>query len=201
MKNVLIDSLRQMAEIKEEEVEIILNLFTEKNYKAKTYLLREGEVCRKMYFIKKGLARVSLLDRNSRDITFNFRYASQFLTDYESFETQQPAVFSISALEDMECFEISKEDFDTMCQLVASGELITRIVVYYKNLLYMNRLISFYKETPEERYIKLLEENPSLINRIPQKYLASYIGIEPQSFSRIKRRYMEAQKTENRAIF
>jgi len=194
MENIILSSLRKIAEIKKEEEDIIISSFRESSYKAKTYLLKEGEVCRKMYFIKKGLARVSLLDRNSRDITFNFRYASQFLTDYESFETQKPAAFSITALEDMECFEILKEDFDKMCQLVATGELITRIVVYHKNLNYLRRLISFYKETPEERYVKLLEENPSLINRIPQKYLASYIGIEPQSFSRIKRRYMESQK-------
>lgn len=194
MKKILLDFLRNIAPIQTDEEKIILNVFKETHYKAKEYLLKAGEVCQKLYFINEGLVRVSLLGINSEDTTFNFRDKYQFATDYESFLTQKPASFSLQALENTNCFEVEKTAFDNMRQSVASGEFITRTMADGLYLEFKARLLSFYQETPEERYLKLFETNPTLINRVPQGYLASYIGVRSQSLSRIKRRYMEAQK-------
>lgn len=191
---IVLEVLQQMGEIPQEEEQAVLENFKERNYKTKEYLLNVGDVCNKIFFVESGLVRMGLIDMNSEDITFKFRMPHQFVTDYESFLLQQPATYSLQALENTRCFEIEKDAFDKMIQMLTHGEFFNKKIVEGLYLEYKQRLLSFYRETPEERYLKIFEKMPSLINRIPQNYLASYIGVTPQSFSRIKRRYMENQR-------
>lgn len=139
--------------------------------------------------------RIGVLDQNNKDITINFRKEGEFVSDYKSFVKEEPASFFLEALEDTICLKTDRYGFEKMYQEIESGNLIGRKIIENMFFELYEMLISFHTNSAETRYIQLLEEG-DLVNRIPQNYLASFIGVKPQSLSRIKRRYLEAQSNK-----
>jgi CRP-like cAMP-binding protein len=165
----------------------IQEFFFEKNYGAKTTLLKEGEIANHIYFIKSGCIR-QWFNKDGKDITFQFFVENQPVSSIESFLYNEPSVFSIETLEPTIIASMTKENFERVLELYPEVKdailesLIWRVRVYIK--LFLSRI----KDTPQERYRELLEKRPDLIQRIPQHYIASYLGITPVSLSRIRNR-------------
>lgn len=193
MKNIIIDFFKTLAPLKDKEIPIFESINSRVEYNDKQYLLHAGDFCQDVFFIVKGIVRIGVFDQNNNDITINFRQEREFVSDYKSFMKNEPASFFIQALEDTICFKTDRYGMKKMYDETESGNLIGRKIL--ENIFFelYEMLISFHRDSAEIRYLKLLEEKGDLINRIPQNYLASFIGIKPQSLSRIKRRYMESQ--------
>lgn len=133
-----------------------------------TTLLYEGEVADKIYFIKKGALRLWNND-DGKDITFQFFFEGQIVASYESFHLGKPSIFTIETIENTDLLVLEKRKLEHL-------------------LAYTEYFLSRIKESPEKRYISLLEKRPELVRRVPDHYIASFLGITPVSLSRIKKR-------------
>ncbi|MEM6842669.1 MAG: Crp/Fnr family transcriptional regulator [Cyclobacteriaceae bacterium] len=189
-KDILINLLASLAPLSEEERQLLRNVITRGKYRTKDYILIEGDVCTNIFFITKGIARFGLTDDSGAESTLKFRAENEFITDYGSFLTNKPSERFIEAIEDLECLKLDRVALQTIYENVRYGDRIGRIIAQNLFLEANQRIENMYKLTPEERYLRMVNSNGKLLNRIPQSYIASHIGVLPQSLSRIKRRFM-----------
>ncbi len=170
----------------EEEWQGFLALMEPYSVSKNDYLLREGQTEKYIHFVNEGLVRVFLRDE-AKEISLDFIFASQFVSSYSSFLQQTPSKVNIQALADTQTFRLSHEKLYAFYNVSHKAERVGRIIAEQAYIRKTNREIAFLKLTAKERYEQLLEQNPGLVQHIPVKYLASYLGIEPESLSRIRR--------------
>lgn len=162
-------------------------LFKRLEIPAKTTLLEEGKISRTMFFIEKGCLR-TWVNNNGKDITTQFFFEGQKVSSIESFRTNQPSLYSIESIEPCILQTISQKDFKSI--LDSSPELRTEMEEHlFKRLMYSQRLFfSYLKNNPQQRYEELVKQHPEIVLRVPQHYIASYLGITSVSLSRIRNR-------------
>lgn len=170
-----------------EELDKFKHLFNRLEVPAKTTLLQEGEISKTMFFIEKGCLR-TWINNDGVDITTQFFFEGDRVSSIESFMTDQPSLYGIESLEPCILQTISQKDFQNV--LADLPEIKEEM---HKHLLrrFLNSQKTFYsylKNNPQKRYAELIEEHPHIIQRIPQHYIASYLGITPVSLSRIRNR-------------
>jgi CRP-like cAMP-binding protein len=163
------------------------NLFTEQEIASKTILLKEGEISQYAYFIKKGCLR-QWFNKEGKDITFQFFFENQPVASIDSFINNQPSLFSIESIEPTTILSISKDSFEKLYQIIPELKYAFQDFIFQRLRNYMKLFLSRIKDTPKERYEELIKENPEIIKRVPQHYIASYLGITPVSLSRIRKR-------------
>lgn len=152
---------------------------------ARTVLLKEGDISRKAYLIDRGCMRM-WFNHNGRDVTFQFFFESEAVSSVESFAKNQPSLFSIETIEPSVLYWIYKKDFDKLVTDHPALKEMLFVAVQQRQVYYMKQFLSFLKDKPKERYIKLLKERPHIVQRVPQHYIASYLGITSVSLSRIR---------------
>jgi CRP-like cAMP-binding protein len=162
-------------------------LFTEVHVPAKCTLLKEGEVPRKIFFIKKGCLRASFNNRG-KDITFQFFFEGDAVASIEGFRANQPSPISIKSVEASTLIVLHKNGFETLMHDFPEIKDLLLDLAFRRFAQYSQLFLSYLKHTPRQRYEKLLEERPDIIKRVPQHYIASYLGITPVSLSRIRKR-------------
>ncbi|PST83096.1 Crp/Fnr family transcriptional regulator [Pedobacter yulinensis] len=163
------------------------HFFKKAEIPAKTVLLREGEVARKIYYIEKGCFRLSL-NSEGKDITCQFFFEGEGISSAESFKYARPSLYTIESIEPSIIYTLDKEDFQMMIRQspAIKEELEERT---FQQLLIMEKLfISRIKNSPEKRYEELISQYPHILQRVPQHYIASFLGITPVSLSRIRNR-------------
>ncbi len=163
------------------------HLFKRKEVPAKTMLLQEGQISRTMFFIEKGCLR-TWVNNDGREITTQFFFEGDKVSSIESFRANQPSLYSIESLEPCILQTISQQDFQNALENMPEikKELEEHL---FRRLLHAQKLFySYLKNTPQQRYQELIEEHPHIIQRIPQHYIASYLGITAVSLSRIRNR-------------
>ena len=162
-------------------------LFTQIEVPAKTILLEEGSVSKTMFFIEKGCLR-TWINNNGKDITTQFFFEGGGVSSIESFMTNKPSLYTIESVEPCIIQTISQKDFQDT--LKNSQELKDNIVEHLYMRLLKNQQVffSYLKNTPQQRYDELLAQHPEIIQRVPQHYIASYLGITSVSLSRIRNR-------------
>jgi len=143
---------------------------------SKTVLLEEGKIADKIYLVRKGCLRLFFYNEG-KDITFQFFFEGDFVASFDSLYRGTPSLFSLESIEPSEVVSIKKEDF---YHKIESNPSL--------RLLYEEKIIERFKNTPQQRYEELLKEYPNIIQRVPQHYIASYLGITPVSLSRIRNR-------------
>lgn len=150
-------------------------------------LLKLGEVENHLSFISKGVIRL-FIPREVDDLTFGFLFENQFVTAYDSFLTRTPSEYQIETLTDTVLWQISHNDLEEVYNTTSSGNIIGRKMAENMFLIKSKRELSLLSKTAEERYLDLFPDRPKLLQQIPLKYIASYIGVTPQALSRIRRR-------------
>ena len=154
---------------------------------SKTVLLEEGKVADKLYLIRKGCLRLFFYNEG-KDITFQFFFEGNFVASFDSLHKRTPSLFYLESIEPTELTVIKRDDFYTLInndfslRKLYEEKLIDRFHTYQQ--LFLSRI----KNTPQQRYEELLKEYPDIVKRIPQHYIASYLGITPVSLSRIRNR-------------
>ena len=187
MKELLISKINEFIPLNNSDLQIIDSLFKVKEYGANTVVHQEGEICNKLWFIAKGLVRYTA-NINGEERTFIFRNEGNFIGDIDGFIKQTPATKSIITIEESIVYAISKTDLQLFYQKVTYGERFGRLLIETVFAAAVNHIVSFYTESPEQRYIQLIRQNKDFIQRISQYHIASFLGIKPQSLCRIKRR-------------
>lgn len=184
---MLIERLKQLIPVSDEEAQLIKQLFTEKWLKKGEHFLCEGQVCRSVALINTGLVRY-YINEDGNEGTYYFGREHDFVCDYESFLPQAPSNKNIQALEDTSLYIISHEGLQKNYREVKAGERLGRLGIEQVFVAVLQQLSSFYRDSPEVRYQRFLEIFADISQRVPQYYIASYVGIKPQSLSRIRKR-------------
>lgn len=153
----------------------------------KTILLEEGAIADRLYSIRKGCLRLFFCDEG-RDITFQFFFEGDFVASFESLYHQTPSLFSLESIEATEALAIRKADFFALVEQHPSARRIYEERLIDRLHAYQQLFLSRIRHTPRQRYEELLREHPDIVRRIPQHYIASYLGITPVSLSRIRNR-------------
>ncbi len=163
------------------------DIFQEKDIPAKTILLNEGKTARYIYFIKKGCLRL-WFNKDGRDITFQFFFEGQAVASIDSFLSKQPSMFTLESIEPSSIISLSKENLERLQQLYPEMKEGFQEIMFQRLRNYSNLFLSRIKDTPQERYEDLIKNHPEIIKRVPQHFIASYLGITPISLSRIRNR-------------
>jgi CRP-like cAMP-binding protein len=162
------------------------------NFKKKQLFAEAGKVCGYVGFVLKGSVRYYHI-KDGADITNYFSFENDYVSSYTSFLTGEPALNYIEALEPSQIIVISKKNMDLMLanpMLAYKMERFGRLIAEHYLICYEDRVLSFVTETPEERYLKLLQTGREILQRMPQHYIANFLGITPVSLSRIRKRIL-----------
>lgn len=155
---------------------------------AKTILLHEGDISRKAYLIEKGCLRV-WFNNKGEEVTFQFFFEYGTVSSIESFRKSIPGLFSIETIEPCTLWWIDKADVDSFLEEVSEIPAMRSQILdtmFERTLHYIQHFLSFIRDTPQERYKNLLTHQPYIVQRVPQHYIASYLGISRVHLSRIK---------------
>ena len=163
------------------------DLFTEREIPSHTVLLREGEIATQVYFISKGCLRM-WFNKDGKDITTQFFFEDQPVASIESFSTGHPSLFTLESIEPSTIQSLSKENFDLLHQRYPEFRNAFQEIMLQRFRNYNQLFLSRIRDTPRERYDDILANHPEIIQRVPQHYIASYLGITPISLSRIRNR-------------
>jgi CRP-like cAMP-binding protein len=158
-----------------------------------TLILEEGKTCRHLYFLESGLLRFFIL-KNGQDVTKFFTDVPYCFTSQKSFTSQQPALESIGTLEDSVIWQMTYADVNRLFELPAWSQF-ARLLVQEVQAFTEEILEELQTETAENRYRQMLLNNDPLLQRVPLKHLASYLGIAPQSLSRIRKNVLLDYRT------
>ncbi|GAB2602182.1 Crp/Fnr family transcriptional regulator [Spirosoma areae] len=184
-KTRLLNAIRQFVPITADDEVTINQLFESHTIAPGDYFLQAGEVCRYVGFITAGLVRYYVLD-DSEEHTYDFSPEETFVCNYESFLSQTTSRRNIQAIETTMLLRISYDNLQKLYQTLQHGQQFGRLVAEQLFVATLQKLTSFYRETADERYDNFLRLFPGLADRVPQYVVASYIGIKPQSLSRIR---------------
>ena len=171
-----------------EELDAIVNFSSEKKLVEGEVYIRFGSASRKLAYIKKGLIRTSYLKENGEDITILLRWEDQFFSSYDSIFFNQASRFTYQALEPTVILEANYDEFMDFLNskaVYAKAKDFFLLSMLAEN---MERVESFVLLNPEERYLRLIKEKPNIVQRCPDKYIATLLGITPVSLSRIRKR-------------
>lgn len=182
---LLRQAIRHWVTVHPEEESIISALFERKHIASNDFFLRADDVCHYVGFVVEGLLRYYVLD-DGIEHTYDFSPERTFTCNYESFLTQTPSSRFIQAIEDTTLLVISYDNLQLLYDRLHEGQKFGRLVAEELFVGMLQKLTSFYNETAEERYDTFLRSFPDLQERVPQYVIASYVGIKPQSLSRIR---------------
>lgn len=178
--------ISRCAPITANELEIFHSRLKPKSYKKKTLLLQQGEICKFEAYIVKGCVKKYYIDQNGDEVILQFAVEDWWISDIGSFTEQKPSNLFIETLEDTELLIIDFESKQMLFQEIPLLERVFRIMLQRAYTVLENRFYATVSHSAETRYLEFLKKYPSIPQRVPQQQIASYLGITPESLSRIK---------------
>ena len=179
--------LRQFVSFSHDEEQEMLRLLSVRRISKGEPLLAAGQQSKAFYYLIKGCVRMYYLVDGIEKNTF-FYTEGQFVSSYESFVRGSPARHYISCLEDCELVIIDQQTAYHLLSFSARFEQLSRILMEEELIIYQQMLSGFVTQKAERRYAQVVEQRPDLIQRIPQYHLASFLGVSPETLSRIRAR-------------
>ncbi|MGV3508680.1 MAG: Crp/Fnr family transcriptional regulator [Sphingobacteriaceae bacterium] len=188
MYEVFFESFNSKVPLTAEDETQIKKYLSPKKLRKKQYLLQEGDVCKTIAFIEKGALRSYSLDENGNERIIQFGIEGWIISDLYSFLTGESATYNIDAVEDSELLLINKSAHEEMLLTMPKYETFTRLNITGAYLAMQRRLTSIISMPLEERYSNFIEQYPHIVQRFPQHMIASYMGLTPETLSRLRRR-------------
>jgi CRP-like cAMP-binding protein len=173
--------------VSDEEFILIKEAFKPKKLRKRQYLLQEGDLCKYLSFITKGALRHYSVDDKGVEHIVRFGIERWWMADYESYTTQTPGKYNIDALENSELLQITSENFDKLKNEVPAIAAMIRKMDQRSYIANQKRIHSSISHTAEDRYLELMNTYPEFLQRFPQNMIASYLGISPETLSRIRK--------------
>ena len=173
-------------ELSPEQSDWIRSLSVVKKLRKHQYLLQEGDVCTQHAFVSKGCLRSYSIDCDGKEHVVKFAAEHWWIADRDSLLSGKPAKLNIDAVEDSEAVLFSKQNFDLICQKIpAFNDMVNNLLQTAYNVS-QNRILASISLSASEKYENFLQRYPDLAVRIPQSMIASYLGISPETLSRVR---------------
>ena len=188
---LILQNIEKIVSLSDLEKETILSKIEIKHYKAKTVLLNAGEICKHSYFVNSGILRSFNINDNIVEHVLQFACEGWWIGDMYSLITQKPGNLYVEVNEDAEVVLLSKENQEILYQEIPKLERFFRILTENSLVANQERLIDNLSLSAEERFEKFCTKYPSLIQKVPQKQIASYIGVTPEFFSKMKAKILK----------
>jgi CRP-like cAMP-binding protein len=190
--DLLIENIRSYVSLSAADEKIIRSLFHKKVIKKDEHLLEEGQICRRLTFLEKGLVRYYQFN-NGGEQTSYFNKEGEWVCDYPSFLRKTPTTVYIQSLEDTIAWIISYDGLQKFYKEVRQGERFGRLGIEQVFINVVLQVTSLYTDKPQVRYQRFMQAYFDIAQRIPQYYIASYVGVQPQSLSRIRKRLISTR--------
>ncbi len=187
MKNTLVEMMSSFIDLTSEEKQGILEAFPIKSYVKETNLLREGQIAKDAFVVIKGCVRKHAIE-DGEEKTFAFYTEFQSAVNFESMSNGSPSKYYFTCTEDTTVAILNSEKENALYKKFPRFGEVCRVEMEKMLGASQEDLSTFIHSTPKERYLNLLENRPDLINRVPQYQLASYLGVKPETLSRIRKR-------------
>jgi CRP-like cAMP-binding protein len=187
----LLKTVQQKVTLTSDEAELLKQFFTLKKVRKRQYMLNEGEVCKYNLFVAKGLLRSFGVEENGYEQVVQFAVEGWWISDLNSFFSGDVAVYNIEALEDCELLLLTRQSMDKMLEKLPKMERYFRLLMQNHIVALRQRIIASQRHSAEERYIRLIEGFPTILARVPQQYIASYLGMTPETLSRVRKQISE----------
>lgn len=174
------------AVFSDKELARMNELLQVKHFPKKTYLLQEGEVCTFEGYINKGCVRTYFINENGFEVTLMFSVEDWWTGDITSFYEQKPSNFFIETLEECEIMMFNPVTKEMLLAEIPKFERVFRIMMQRSLSATLNRLISTITKPAQEKYLDFIKRYPTIPQRVPQHYIASYLGISPEFLSKVR---------------
>ncbi|MGH2563204.1 MAG: Crp/Fnr family transcriptional regulator [Ginsengibacter sp.] len=184
----MLDQFRNKLPLDDETWNDYISCFKRITVPAKTILLKEGDISKKVFLIEKGCIRV-WFNNDGKDVTFQFFFEGSTVASIESFRKKISSPVTIETIEPCILWYIHKKDMDRIIAEISEvPSLRDKFIdaIFERTFDYMKHFFSFIKDTPLQRYVNLIKDKPQVVQRVPQHYIASYLGVSTVHLSRIK---------------
>jgi len=188
-EELIASNISRYSSLSTAEMAYFMTLLETRSIRKKEYLLRAGEVCRYDYFITKGCVKVCFTDEKENERIMKFATENSWVIDLESFLNNKPSSFYIQAIEDTEYFRLSQSSYRLLYKVVPQFEKFS--IEHWRNgfIALHQRIMQNLSMSAEERYQLFKNKYPGLEQRIPQKLVASYLGVTPEFIGKLRRKY------------
>jgi len=183
---LILQNIAQHISLTAQEQELFLSKTETKQYKAKTVLLNAGEICKESYFVNSGVLRSFNINDNIVEHVLSFATSGWWISDMYSYLSQKPGNLFIQVIEDAEVVVLTKENQEILYKEIPQLERFFRILIENSLVAHQQRLMDNLSLTAEERFDKFCKKYTNLIYSVPQKQIASYLGVTPEFFSKMK---------------
>lgn len=187
----ILDNISKIITLTTEEQAFFLSKTETKKFKSKIILQNAGQVCKEGYFVNSGLLRSFNINDNIVEHVLSFACEDWWISDMYSLLSQKPGNLFIEVLEDAEVVVLSKENQELLYLEIPKLERFFRILIENSLVANQERLMDNLSLTAEERFEKFCKKYPTLIQKVPQKQIASFIGVTPEFFSKMKARMLK----------
>jgi len=191
MYELILKNISRYIQLTKEETEYFTSLLKEKKLRRKQYLLQEGDICRCENFVVQGCLRTYHIDSKGQEHIVQFAVEDWWIGDMYSFLTQKPSRYAIDALEDSVVLSIEKKSMDELYIKVPKFEKFYRHLLQNAFIALQERITSNISGTGEERYRQFQLKYSKIEERVPQRMIASFLGLTPESLSRIRRQFTD----------
>jgi CRP/FNR family transcriptional regulator, anaerobic regulatory protein len=185
--NELEKNIAAIFEVNPTDLKIISSYFHPVQLKKGEYFFKAGSSCNRLGFVQSGLLR-EVVDLPDKEITKWIATPGYFVTELSGFLFDKPAESTLQALTDCELVTISKEDYRSLGKLIPSWNTVEKLFMAKCFSIMGDRILAFISMTAEERYNQLWNSNKELFNQVPLQYLASMLGMTPETFSRLRKK-------------
>jgi CRP-like cAMP-binding protein len=189
--SLILKNISKHINLTKDEEKYFVSLLKEKTFKKKQFYLHENEVCQHSVFVTKGCLRGYTIDQNGFEHILQFAPPDWWIADMYSLISQKPGNLNIDAIENSEVFLLSKKDQEKLFIEIPKFERFFRIITENSLVTNRQRLLDNMSLTAQQRYAAFCEHYPTLIECLPQKLIASYIGVTPEFLSKVKAEYFK----------
>jgi CRP-like cAMP-binding protein len=185
MSQSLRSQIESIISLTDPEFELVLAAFTEKKFRKHQFIAQEENSVPYLYFLERGLTKSFVVEDDGREHILELSMDNNWITDLQAFHLRQKATINICCLEDCDTLAISLDNFEKLCSQLDKMQYFFRRKAIEQTIHLQRRIQCFITSSAADRYHELVTKNPGLIQRVPKKLIASYLGVSRETLSRL----------------